>query len=69
MKKEDFISQTFRLNPTDDEVELIKREIDEDESGEIDFEEFLEIMNCRTLRLAGIQNLLVKYIDRQPYLD
>ena len=48
---------------------LIKREIDEDESGEIDFEEFLEIMNCRTLRLAGIQNLLVKYIDRQPYLD
>ena len=53
-KREDFIYQTFRLNPTDDEVELIKREIDEDESGEIDFEEFLEIMNCKTLRLAGI---------------
>ena len=41
----------FRLNPTDDEVETIKREIDEDQSGEIDFQEFLEIMNCRTLRL------------------
>lgn len=40
----------LRLNPTDDEVETIKREIDEDESGEIDFQEFLEIMNCRTLR-------------------
>ena len=68
-KRKILFLKLLRLNPTDDEVELIKREIDEDESGEIDFEEFLEIMNCRTLRLAGIQNLLVKYIDRQPYLD
>lgn len=41
------------LNPTDDEVEQIKSEIDEDGSGEIDFEEFLEIMNCKTLRFVN----------------
>ena len=54
-------SYYWRLNPTDDEVETIKREIDEDESGEIDFPEFLEIMNCRTLRLVDIQNYILKY--------
>ena len=45
------------LNPTDDEVEQIKSEIDEDGSGEIDFEEFLEIMNCKTLRFANNKKL------------
>ena len=40
------------LNPTDAEVEMIKTEVDEDGSGEIDFPEFLEIMNCKTLRFV-----------------
>ncbi len=52
MKYLNNILKKLRLNPTDDEVETIKQEIDEDESGEIDFQEFLEIMNCRTLRLV-----------------
>ena len=46
------------MNPTDDEVETIKKEIDEDESGEIDFAEFLEIMNCRTLRLVVVFKII-----------
>ena len=40
----------FRLNPDEDEIESLKREIDTDGSGEIDFQEFLEIMNSKTLR-------------------
>ena len=39
-----------RLNPTDDEIEELKSEIDEDQSGEIEFKEFLQIMNSKTLR-------------------
>ena len=40
----------FRLNPSDIEVEALKKEIDEDESGDIDFKEFCELMNSTTLR-------------------
>ena len=39
-----------RLNPTNVEIEKIKIEIDEDGSGEIEFEEFLKIMNSTMLR-------------------
>ena len=39
-----------RLNPSDGEVDQLRKEIDEDESGDIDFEEFLELMNSTTLR-------------------
>merc|ERR1712107_469240 len=38
------------LNPSDGEVDQLRKEIDEDESGDIDFEEFLELMNSTTLR-------------------
>ena len=40
----------FRLNPSDGEVDQLRKEIDEDESGDVDFEEFLELMNSATLR-------------------
>ena len=40
----------LRLNPSDAEVEALKKEIDEDESGDIDFKEFCELMNSTTLR-------------------
>ena len=40
----------FSLNPSDEEVNLLKKEIDEDGDGEIEFEEFLELMNSKTLR-------------------
>ena len=40
----------YRLNPSDAEVEALKKEIDEDESGDIDFQEFCELMNSTTLR-------------------
>ena len=39
-----------RLNPTNVEIEKIKIEVDEDGSGEIEFEEFLKIMNSTMLR-------------------
>ena len=39
-----------RLNPSDAEVEALKKEIDEDDSGDIDFKEFCELMNSTTLR-------------------
>ena len=39
-----------RLNPSDAEVDQLKKEIDEDDSGDIDFDEFLELMNSTTLR-------------------
>ena len=44
------ITFLFRLNPSDGEVDQLRKEIDEDESGDIDFEEFLELMNSTTLR-------------------
>ena len=31
-------------------MNILKKEIDEDGSGEIEFEEFLELMNSKTLR-------------------
>ena len=38
------ISQLYRrLNPSDAEVEALKKEIDEDDSGDIDFQEFCEV--------------------------
>ena len=39
-----------RLNPTNDEVDDLKDEIDEDGNGEIEFNEFLAIMNSTKLR-------------------
>ena len=39
-----------RLNPSEEEVENLKKEIDQDGDGEIEFEEFLELMNPKTLR-------------------
>ena len=39
-----------RLNPSDSEIELLKKEIDADGSGEIDFNEFLTLMNSKALR-------------------
>ena len=38
------------VKPYPQEIEELKREIDEDQSGEIEFHEFLEIMNSKTLR-------------------
>ena len=43
-------SSLSSLNPTNEEVEELKNEIDEDGDGEIDFDEFLEIMNSTKLR-------------------
>ncbi|XP_023337345.1 neo-calmodulin isoform X2 [Eurytemora carolleeae] len=39
-----------RLNPTEEEVRRLTVEIDEDGSGEIEFNEFLKIMNSKILR-------------------
>ena len=47
----------FKPNPQ--EIEELKREIDEDQSGEIEFHEFLEIMNSKTLRLFYILKILI----------
>ena len=38
------------LNPSDQEIEILKKEIDLDGSGEIEFKEFLTLMNSKTLR-------------------
>ena len=43
-----------RLNPTNAEVEEIKNEMDEDSSGEIEFSEFLKIMNSKMLRYKSL---------------
>ena len=43
-------SSLSSLNPTNEEVEELKNDIDEDGDGEIDFDEFLEIMNSTKLR-------------------
>ena len=40
------------FKPYPQEIEELKREIDEDQSGEIEFHEFLEIMNSKTLRFV-----------------
>ena len=42
----------FYYEPCPQEIEELKREIDEDQSGEIEFHEFLEIMNSKTLRFV-----------------
>ena len=39
-----------RLNPTNKEIYEIANEVDEDGNGEIEFEEFLKIMNSTKLR-------------------
>ena len=39
-----------RLNPSDEEIELMKKELDLDGSGAIEFKEFLTLMNSKTLR-------------------
>ena len=45
-----YVPVMFRLNPTNDEVDDLKDEIDEDGNGEIEFNEFLAIMNSTKLR-------------------
>ena len=40
----------WSLNPSDDEVKTLRKEIDEDDNGELDFNEFCELMNSETLR-------------------
>ena len=40
----------FSLNPTNEEIEEVKNDIDEDGNGEIEFHEFLKIMNSSKLR-------------------
>jgi hypothetical protein len=40
----------IRLNPTDEEIQQMADEIDEDGSGEIEFDEFLKIMNSKLLK-------------------
>ena len=51
-------TKCFRLNPTNEEIEEGKNDIDEDGNGEIEFNEFLTIMNSTKLRLSkyGISN-------------
>ena len=44
------MSSLNSLNPTNEEVEELKNDIDEDGDGEIDFDEFLKIMNSTKLR-------------------
>ena len=44
------------MNPSDAEVDTLKKEIDEDDSGDIDFQEFLELMNSTTLRYKSSLN-------------
>ena len=41
---------SFSLNPTNEEIEEVKNDIDEDGNGEIEFDEFLKIMNSSKLR-------------------
>ena len=45
-------SSLSSLNPTNEEVEELKNDIDEDGDGEIDFDEFLKIMNSTKLRYS-----------------
>ena len=49
------MSSLISLNPTDEEVEELKNEIDEDGDGEIDFDEFLKIMNSTKLRYKNVK--------------
>ena len=46
-----FFAQSFcSLNPSEEEVNKLQKEIDQDGDGEIEFNEFLEMMNSKTLR-------------------
>ena len=40
----------YRLNPSDTEVTNLRKEIDDDGNGELDFDEFCQLMNSATLR-------------------
>ena len=64
------ISPLDRLNPTDDEIEELRKEIDEDQSGEIEFQEFLEIMNSKTLRwVYFFKTLKTFHLRRMQTID
>ena len=43
------------MNPSDDEIKSLRREIDDDENGELDFKEFCQLMNSATLRYTNNQ--------------
>ena len=51
------------LNPTNEEIEEVKNDIDEDGNGEIEFNEFLTIMNSTKLRC-----LVQRKVDRLKML-
>lgn len=48
---------------------MIKTEVDEDGSGEIDFPEFLEIMNCKTLRFVEKKHHNSRYRTQKKYRE
>ena len=48
---------------------MIKTEVDEDGSGEIDFQEFLEIMNCKTLRFVEKKHHNSRYRTQKKYRE
>ena len=50
LKTKSCLSFYYSLNPSDDEIEILKKEIDQDGDGEIEFSEFLQLMNSKTLR-------------------
>ena len=54
-------STFLSLNPSDAEVDQLKKEIDEDDSGDIDFDEFLELMNSTTLRYSNSHKCATTY--------
>ena len=54
-------STFLSLNPSDAEVDQLKKEIDEDDSGDIDFDEFLELMNSTTLRYSNSHKCATPY--------
>ena len=38
------------MNPSDDEIKMLRKEIDDDENEELDFKEFCQLMNSSILR-------------------